>query len=126
MKYLRSVRKMFSLGMQNGCEMPVMFEQGDAFVRDPIHYRLGTESSFANAQEPRLHQSSDAPAEAIAGTLVAAKCHQLEQLLMAGKLRVADLPQQRYIAVGLDNDAVLDVSHKRDFKRNKLTDHCRT
>src|SRR5579863_1808532 len=118
MKDLRNVREMFGLGMQNGGELPVMFEQGNAPIRDPINGRLRAESPFTDGQEPGLNQSSDPPAEAVAGTFVPAKCHQLEQLLMACKLRVAHLPEQRYIAVGLDDDTVFRVAHNRNVRRS--------
>ena len=112
MKHLRSVREMLGFGMQNGRELSMMFEQCNAVVCNSIDYRLRAERSFTDRKEPGLSEPSDPPAEAVPGALVAAKCHQFEELVMAGEFRVADLPQQSYIPVRLDDDAVLRVAHK--------------
>src|SRR6185437_708569 len=113
MKDLRKMWETRAIRVQHGGKLAVMFEQVHTFTRDPIHGRSGAKDALAGRETGRLNEPPDAPIEAVGRAFRTAVLHQLEQLAMADKLRVAHLAQQGDVAIGADDEAVFGVSHSQ-------------
>src|SRR5579863_431117 len=113
MKDLRWVWKMFGIRVQDGRELAMMFQQGKPFLANPVDNRSRAKYTVTDGEVTRADQPSSAPVEAAPTTIKASKFHEFEQLVMTHETRIANLPQQRNVAFGADDEAVLGVAHNR-------------
>ena len=93
---------MLRVGLQDGRKFAMMFEQVDAVAGDPIDGGISAKEVFADTKVAGINEAPEPPIEAIPRTFPAAKSHQMKELIMADKLRVTDLSQQRDISSELD------------------------
>src|SRR4029077_12003817 len=112
-KHLGGVRQVLCIRMQDVGELAMMFEQDKTFSGDPIYRRPSAKDSTTDADVTRLNQPSDAPVKAVSGTIRAAELHQLKQLAMADEPRIADLTQERDVALRIDDQTTFGVTHER-------------
>jgi hypothetical protein len=106
------VRKMLRVGLQDGRKFAMMFEQVDAVACDPIDGGISAKEVFAHAKIAGLNEAPEPPIEAVARTFPAAKSQEIKELIMADKLRITDLSQQRNISSDLNYQPIFRVPHK--------------
>src|ERR1700689_641400 len=110
MKDLCGMWKMLRTGLQSGRELPMMLQQSQPRFADPIDNRSGAEYTLADRKVPRANQSPGPPVKATPTTIDAVVRHHLKQLVVTCKARIPYLPQQRNVAFGTNNQAVLRVA----------------
>src|SRR5208282_6462719 len=99
--------------MQDGSKLAVMFEQSDAVFVDAVARRSRTVTALTDADVSGVEQPFHPPVEAVPGVIKASQLHQFEQLMMADKLRVAHLAEQRDVSFGTDNQAAFGIAHSK-------------
>src|SRR5580693_556755 len=104
---------MLGIRVQDCRELAMMFEQGNAFFGDPVNSRPRAKDADTDGDVTRLNEPPDAPIETVPRTIRTAELHQLEQLVMADKPRIADLTQQGDVTLRIDNQAALGVAHSQ-------------
>src|SRR5439155_3857934 len=110
---------MFSFRVQNGCELPMMFEQHDTVLRHAVDSRARAIDTLADTNVAGVEQPLEAPIETVAGMIEAPDLHKFKKLVMAYKLRVAHLPEQGNIALSINDEAALGVSHRYFVRRRQ-------
>jgi hypothetical protein len=102
--------------LQNGGKLAVMFEQVDAVAGNPIDSRTSAEELVTHAKIAGLNETPESPIEAVPRTFPAAKSHEVKELIVADKLRITDLSQQRDISSDLNDQTIFRVPHKERLK----------
>jgi len=105
------MREMRCARVQDGCKVAVMFEHQQTFSGNPVYGRTRRKHTLADQEMAGLDQTPDAPVEARAAVIEAAMPHQLEQLVVAHEAQVSHLAQQGNVALGVDDHAILGVTH---------------
>jgi hypothetical protein len=103
-------------GLQDGRKLAVMFEQVDAVAGNPIDSRTSAKEFVTHAKIAGLNEAPESPIEAVTRTFPAAKSHQIKELIVADKLRITDLSQQRDISSDLNDQTIFRVPHKELLK----------
>src|SRR4051812_27118547 len=107
--------------MQNRRKLPVMFEQQEALLGHAVDSRASTVNILTDTDVPGVEQSLEAPIKAVAGMIEAAQLHKFKKLVMAYELRIAHLPEQRNIALSVDDEAAFSISHRRSCQSTVIS-----
>ena len=102
---------MLRAGVQDSRKLPMMFQQGKPCFANPIDNRAGAKYTLADRKVTRADQPPGPPVEAAPTTIKALVCHHFKQLVVTHEARIPYLLQQRNVAFGTNNQAVLRVAH---------------
>src|ERR1700722_513958 len=99
--------------MQDGSKLAMMFEQRDAVFGDAVDRRSRTVNTMTDADVSGIQQPFHPPVEAVPGVIEAPQLHQFKQLMVADKLRVAHLAEQRNVSFGIDDQTAFGIAHSK-------------
>src|SRR6266481_2561763 len=97
--------------MDGGCELSMMFEHGYSRSGDLIYRTTGAHDVRTDAQMAGSDEPFQAPIETVSRPVKAAEFHVFKELDVADKLRVTDLPEQRYVAPRAEDETAFRVPH---------------